>query len=678
VKLLNFTIIKLTLCFIIGVLASHFLNVSLLPSLSLTIVLVISLGIYNVFLKKSFKRDLGFGVLTFLSTISLGIMVYNIHYQPNFPKHYTRQLYFDKSSSKRLSFKILKILKPSTFHNKYLVKLIRMDDKAVKGKLLLNVARDSTTPSYHVDDIFVANTLLHPIPPPNNPGQFDYKSYLEKQYIYHQIFLEDYESLKIDSTTHTIFGLAANLRQHINHKLQQYNFKSSELAIINALLLGQRQDIDRDTYNNYVNAGAIHILAVSGLHVGVLMLLLQALLFPLLYLKHGKVIRMILIVVLLWCFAFIAGLSASVTRAVTMFSLVVIAINLKRRTNIYNTIASSIFLLLLFKPMFLFDVGFQLSYTAVLSIISIQPMLYKFWKPSNKIAHFFWSIFTVTLAAQFGVAPIGLYYFHQFPGLFFISNLAIIPVLGIILGLGILVIVLALCNLLPDVLASGYGGIIYYMNRLVEWVSNHEAFIFKDISLSLFQLITCYFLIFSLVQYLNHKTYRTVLMVLFGIIGIQMSYFYNTFNNKGDALIIFNRNRHTIIGQKQNRTLILHHDLDSISYSTSSFLKDYKTNHFINKIEEDSLRLIYEINNKFMLVVDNLGIYNTKSAPIDFVLLRQSPRINLNRLIDSLKPNIIIADGSNYMSYVERWKQTCLKRKLRFHHTAKNGAFIVE
>ena len=225
-------------------------------------------------------------------------------------------------------------------------------------------------------------------------------------------------------------------------------------------MLGQRQDISKEIYNSYTQAGAIHILAVSGLHVGIILLLLNFIFKPLIYFKNGNYIKLIVIVLILWSYAVIAGLSASVVRAVTMFTAVAIGMHLKRPTNVYNTLTISAFFLLLFKPMFLFDVGFQLSYLAVLAIVIIQPMLEKLWKPKFKLIDFFWKIFTVTIAAQFGIIPVSLYYFHQFPGLFFLSNLVIIPCLGFILGFGILIIILGLLNLLPNFLASTFGFVI--------------------------------------------------------------------------------------------------------------------------------------------------------------------------------------------------------------------------
>jgi len=266
-------------------------------------------------------------------------------------------------------------------------------------------------------------------------------------------------------------------------------------------LLGQRQDISKEIYNSYTKAGAIHILAVSGLHVGIILLLLNFVFKPIEYVKHGKVYKTIILVLILWSFAVIAGLSASVVRAVSMFTIVAIAMNLNRPTNVYNTLAISMFFLLLFKPTFLFDVGFQLSYLAVFAIVIIQPMLYNLWRPKYFLFKFLWGIFTVTIAAQFGIIPVSLFYFHQFPGLFFISNLVIIPFLGTILGFGIIIIGLSLLNILPEFLAAIYGNIIGLMNTFVGWVSNQESFLFKNISFNIEQVFISYLLLILIIHF---------------------------------------------------------------------------------------------------------------------------------------------------------------------------------
>jgi competence protein ComEC len=450
------------------------------------------------------------------------------------------------------------------------------------------------------------------------------------------------------------------------------------LAIINALLLGQRQDISEEIYTSYTNAGAIHILAISGLHIGIILLILQHIFKPVEHLKHGKFLNTILIVGILWSFAIIAGLSASVTRAVTMFSIVAIAMNLKRLTNIYNTLAISMFTILLFKPLFLFDVGFQLSYLAVFSIVSIDPLLYKLWKTNYWLPDKLWHTLTVTISAQLGIIPLSLYYFHQFPSLFFLSNLVIIPLLGIILGYGIFLILLAVLNILPQFAATIYGYIISLMNCFVEWISAQESFLFKDIPFNILYVFVSYICIMTLIRFHIKRHYASLKLFLIAILIGQCTIIYTTYEIPTNKFIVFHKNKHSLLGNTFNNKISIASDFDSITETKNKITKDYTIGNHIKTIEKDSFQLVYLLDNKKVLVIDSLGIYNIKSFQPDYVLLRQSPQINLNRLIDSIKPKHIIADGSNYKSYVAHWETVCKKRKIPFHQTSKKGAFIIE
>ncbi|RKE98378.1 ComEC/Rec2 family competence protein [Ichthyenterobacterium magnum] len=673
-KLLNFTIIKLTFFLIIGISIASVIKVSVTASILVSCFLISILGFSFLIAKNKFRKTIGFGSSAFLTTISLGILVYNLHNQSTFKNHYLNSI---NPESQHVTFKVKKQLKPSNYHNKYIIEVLKINNQSVSGKSLLNILKDSTQNALKVDDIIFTFSEFKPINHALNPNQFDYKNYLEKQYIYKQLTTKTNKLYKVKSQRTTIYGFAEALRTQINSKLKAYNFKESELSIINALLLGQRQDISKDIYNNYTNAGAVHILAVSGLHVGIILLLLNFVLKPIEWFKNGKTFKVILILILLWSFAIIAGLSASVTRAVTMFSVVAIAMHLKRPTNIYNTLAISILILLLFKPMFLFDVGFQMSYLAVIAIVSIQPLLYKLCKPKLLLVDYFWKLFTVTLAAQFGVIPISLYYFHQFPGLFFVSNLAIIPFLGLILGLGIFIIILALLNCLPEILATIYGSIISWMNETVAWISQQEQFLFKEIAFNLPLVIASYFLIFASTKFYTKRTYSHLSFFLISILTLQGVFIYNKRQNSTNEFTVFHKSRYSLLAQKTNSKLSIFSNLDSVAKQKDKVISNFKTGNFISEVDESSIESIYTINNKLLLVIDSLGVYNTRSFRPHYVLLRNSPRLNLQRMIDSLQPKHIIADGSNYKSYVKRWKQTCIKQKLPFHQTNKKGAFII-
>ncbi|PKQ43879.1 ComEC/Rec2 family competence protein [Confluentibacter flavum] len=675
-KLLNFTIIKLTICLITGILIGYFFVWPLTWTLYITTTLLILLFLFYTIAKKQFLKTIWFGLLAFIAMIFIGILTINIHNEKNFSNHYTH-FTSENDSLKIITFRIKEVLKSNIYYDKYVIDILKIGDLSVSGKSLLNLQKDSTQVPLKVDDLLITKTVLKDIVPPLNPNQFNYKKFLEKKYIYHQLFTNKPSLLKVESEKNTFLGKANSIRTHINTKLKTYPFNPDELAIINALLLGQRQDISEEVYSNYTNAGAIHILAVSGLHIGIILLILSFILKPLEQFKQGKLVKTILLIGMLWGFAVIAGLSASVTRAVTMFSIVAIAMNLKRPTSIFNTLAISMFVLLLIKPMFLFDVGFQLSYLAVFSIVIIDPLLYNLWKPKNKILDFYWHTLTVTVSAQFGILPISLYYFHQLPALFFISNLVIIPVLGIILGFGILIIFLALLNILPVFLAKTYGYTISLMTRFVGWISQQEQFLFKDVAFSLLYVFVSYFLIIAMIQFWKQKHYKNYSFLLIAVLVIQCALIYTKYNSPKNQFVIFHKSRFTLVGNVTSNTFHVNSDFDSLTFSKDRIIRDFVVGNHIKTIQNNTFNPIYLLNSKTLLVIDSLGVYNIKSFEPDYVLLRQSPQLNLNRLIDSIKPKYIIADGSNYKSYLEHWEAICQKRKLPFHQTSKKGAFII-
>ena len=675
-RLLNFTVIKLSFCLIAGIIIARLTAISLTWSIGQSIALLSLLCISLLVSKKQFIKSIWFGVLAFSTTLSIGILVTHIHNEKLHKSHYTQIYSLKNNALETIQFRVRDILKSGYYNDKYIIDLETIGSQKVTGKALLNIKKDSLNYVLKVDEVYITKTNFKPLNAPLNPNQFNYKAYLEKQYIYHQISTESPSLLKVHGNIKSLNGYASHLRFLINSKLKTYNFKPDELAIINALILGQRQDISKNVYTNYTNAGAIHILAVSGLHVGILLLILNLLLKPLERLKHGRTTKLLIILILLWSYAILAGASASIIRASTMFSIVAFGMHLKRPSNIYNTLAISVFFILLFKPLFLFDVGFQLSYLAVIAIVSIQPILYNLWKPKLWFINNLWQVFTVTIAAQFGVIPLSLFYFHQFPGLFWLSNLVVIPLLGIILSSGILVIALALINVLPQYLADLYGTCISFMNYFFKWVSSHDQFLIKDISFNAWHTLASYFIIIAIVRVYVSRSHKTLLILGIAIVSFQLVSFYNKYEQSKDAFIIFHKSRHTIIGKKHSRQMVFSHNLKSIENDKT--IANFTIANYISHLTEDSLQNLYIYQKEYILIVDSLGVYNTRKVNPDYVLLQNSPKLNLERLIDSITPKIIIADGSNYKSYIERWRATCKKRKLPFHHTGKKGAFILK
>lgn len=325
--------------------------------------------------------------------------------------------------------------------------------------------------------------------------------------------------------------------------------------------------------------------------------------------------------------------------------------------------------------MFLFDVGFQLSYLAVFGIVWVQPLLYSIWTPKLRFLDKGWQLFTVSIAAQAGILPISLYYFHQFPGLFILSNLIIIPFLGTILFGGIVIIILATFNILPQFLANIYGSIISLMNYFVSWVSKQEVFLLKELSMSFEAMIAWYIFIIFLFQLWFRKTYNNIVLFLTSTIILQGVYLYEKSQrvNKSE-FIVFHKSRYSILGERNRNELNVFSSLNDSILLQEKILQSYRVAQGIISKNIDSISYIASFNNKQILIVDSLGMYQIKKLKNPIVVLKNNPKINLSRLIYWLKPKQIIADGSNYKSYINGWKETCYKQKTPFWYTGQNGA----
>lgn len=675
VKLLKYIPLQLIIFQIIGIIIGFYYSFTIKTvTIALLITLIILVVTYFIGHKKLIQQSY-FTISTFIAFIVIGMASISFNKSIQNKDHYSTYLSDTNDTSTLI---IDEILKPNSYNHRYFASVTAVNSVKVKGKILLNVQKDSTNNAFNVDDKIFITHGFDSINAPLNPYQFNYKHYLENQQIHHQISIKNKEYLLLKNNNQSIKGLAFLIRKQINNALIKFNFKGDELSIINALLLGQRQEISKEILQNYQNAGAVHILAVSGLHVGIILLMLTFLLSPLDKLKHGTISKLIIIIFLLWVFAFIAGLSASIVRAVTMFTAIAISLTVKQSISTYKALIISIFVLLLFNPFYLFNVGFQLSYLAVFFIVWTQPLLYKLWKPNLKLFDYCWQLLTVSVAAQVGVLPLSLYYFHQFPGLFFLTNLIIIPFLGVILGLGILIIVLALLNMLPGILAEFYGRIIYMLNFVVEWIAKKESFLFQNISFSEISVVLYFLMIVSFFKWVEVKKSSYLKLSMFAIIIFQLNLIVEKHSSSTtNEFLIFNKARESLLGIRKGQGVQLIHSLNKIDINKESALKSYfigSNSHLTSS--DNNIKNVYVFHDKNMLVIDSIGIYNLKNYSSNYILLRQSPNINLVRLIKKLNPELIIADASNYKSHIARWQKTCENYNIKFHYTVTDGAFI--
>jgi competence protein ComEC len=310
---------------------------------------------------------------------------------------------------------------------------------------------------------------LKPIRDALLPGAFDWKAYYARQGIYASSFVAS-KSMNLvgDAKTHTHF--IDKLRNQAVFYLHQALPLGVHRNVAEAMFLGIGGTIDFETRQSYAALGAIHILSVSGMHVGLLYMGLQFLFgFLRRFRPYGPQLYFALIMLVLWTYATMSGFSAPVLRSAWMFSVLLFAQVFRLRSHPLNIWAFSCFVLLVIQPNELFQVGFQLSYAAVLGLILFQSKLVQLWKPKAWIAQQTWELTCVAISAQIFTWPLIIFYFHQFPNpfYFFLLNPALVLLSTCTLGIGFLYLILApLINYTPFVF-SAFGNLLLFSFELL-------------------------------------------------------------------------------------------------------------------------------------------------------------------------------------------------------------------
>lgn len=357
--------------------------------------------------------------------------------------------------------------KPNSFENLLEVKSVLFGGKwtAGQGKVLI----------YHQNDkplqpgqVLLVEKVPQQIAAPRNPHEFDYKQYLSKHGIYYRQFLGK-DFLVIDTASKTgidyfMLHLRNDLGEMLKSKIPDEN--SSQIAL--ALLLGQKKQLDPNIREAYMQAGVMHILAVSGLHVGIIYALFVLILKPLNLRKEKARIYLFFVILIIWLYAFLTGFSPSVVRAATMFSLITLGQMRERPPSIYNVLAFSAILMVTFNPDVIYEVGFQLSYLAVLGIVMIQPLIINLWLPPHKVYEYIWQLSSVSIAAQLVTFPLSIFYFHLFPTYFLLGNLLILPLVFIIMQVGVPLMIFGWIPVVGDVL----GWVLSWLIWAQTWIAD--------------------------------------------------------------------------------------------------------------------------------------------------------------------------------------------------------------
>jgi competence protein ComEC len=350
---------------------------------------------------------------------------------------------------------------------------VRIDQVLIHGSWLprytravLYVRKDSLAQRYQHGDALFVRGAPQLIPEPQNPDAFDLRRFLNYKQVYYQAMVSPRQvSLLNPVATNRLSACPVTARLWADGVIGRHVHGEREHAIASAFVLGVTDGLDNELMNAYASTGAMHVLSVSGLHVGIVYGLILMMFKPF----GARQTRWLLLgvsLIVLWAYAFVTGISASVLRAVVMFSFAAIARAWNHKINIYNILAATLCVLLVVDPFMIMSVGFQLSFVAVLGIVVIQPGLYRLWEPTGRLWDEIWKVCAVSIAAQIATLPLCLYYFHQFPIYFLLTNLFIIPGSFIVLVLGILLLVISA----TDAVAHFIGWLLEQLIDILNWL----------------------------------------------------------------------------------------------------------------------------------------------------------------------------------------------------------------
>ena len=364
-----------------------------------------------------------------------------------------------------------------------------------------------------------------------NPHQFDYAKYLERKGVGGTVYIDDkYQIIRNKANSWSFDNFFQRLQLKCVHVFDRSGIDEKELSVLNALVLGYKSDLVKETKSEFADAGVVHILAVSGLHVGIIFLIFQWLLKRV-FNKKYIYIQFLLILIAIWFYAGITGFSPSVLRASTMFSFIAFGTAGGRKGNTYNMLSASIILLILINPLIIKEVGFQLSYLAVIGIVFFydifKPLFWsKYWLLQRG-----WELLVVSVSAQIATAALSIYYFGQFPNYFFISNLLVIPLATFSLYSGLLYLIVSPIPFLGEFVALITDLIASSLTWVVSLFSNLPGSVTAGIHFSIIDVVGIYLLIISLVL-IGHRPNKTrILITCFSISILAASFSYKTISS---------------------------------------------------------------------------------------------------------------------------------------------------
>jgi competence protein ComEC len=553
------------------------------------------------------------------------------------------------------------------------------------GRLLVNAyflfSNSLDPPAFGT--VFSFRTPVRQIPAAGNPGAFDYRTYCHRNGIAGQLFFRprDYTIVRISTERSSLRRRLFELRSSLLNILKTHIRDPRNCGLAEALFIGYKQDLDQHLLQSYSNTGVVHVIAISGLHLGLIYLVLNFVLAKIRFGRRNNWITSILLVASLWMFTLLAGASPSIVRSAVMFTVIIVGNTINKQSSLVNNLCSSAFLLLLCNPQWLWDLGFQFSYAALFGLALFSKSIHGLRAFKHTFADQIWKLITSTLAAQIFTTPVTIYFFHQFPIWFLPVNIVAVP-----LSSGILLAEIALCLASPVAsVASVIGSTVDYgidrMNHIVEFFDRLPFSSLKDLYLNLPQVMLLYMLALGCYLLIHHRRRSHFFFCLVCILSIALMRSFSfveaaldsrliVYNLQGKSLVALIHHRHAIIcGERSvlNDSLIFY-------YTIKPSLIELRTKRLSAFPARASLSIIS--GNRNVIICNSDGSFASAINANDVVVLTDK-YISAEKLIRSGKDPFIVFSSSTHSPHKAKVRDTYVRAGLRVHDVADSGAFVM-
>ena len=543
------------------------------------------------------------------------------------------------------------------------------------GGAFLYLYKNNAPMLLHKGDSIIIPAKWQPIKNSGNPFEFDYSAYCRRNNLFYtqSCSPQDVQLYATNDPGHA--PLLERSHDWCMRQLDKYVQDAKTRGLLQAMLLGDEVNLDEDLRQSYTDTGIVHIIAISGGNVAIFFIAIS---FLLLWVKNKKHawIRYAIALPLVWFYVMMAGAQPSAIRAAIMFSLMAFAVMLEKNNNSLNQLFATAFLLLCAQPMWLFSVGFQLSFVAVLSLILFYKPVYKLAAPANKILRLLWETITASIAAEILVAPLVIYYFHTFPLLFIISNVLAYIFMSVVLIASIAIIALGFIPPVATGLGIGTVWVVTVFDNLIAHLQNFNPLSFHFLTLSEVELVCCYIIISGIALFLLQRQKRPLFIGMFASCILLCFLISDKWISlRQHHLIVYNTARASQIELiKGNNYFVLSTDT-GVNKKIDYTVKPAHT--YLHAWTKDSLpeNEIFYVRDKKVLIL-NQEIQTTEQFPVDYLIVNYTAGVDLAALQHTFSPSKMILGGLFPSKLAEKLADQGRENNIPLYVTSLDGAFI--